>query len=66
MDKIQKLIGVLSDDRVQKRALLSKSNQTCKICERPAKKFLSKLSEFEFQVSQICEDCQNYYYGVEH
>ena len=66
MGKIQELIGVLSDDRVQDRALISKSNRTCKICERPATDFLSAASEFEFQVSQICEACQNYYYGMEH
>ncbi|MGD8837819.1 MAG: hypothetical protein PVJ19_22965 [Desulfobacteraceae bacterium] len=66
MDKIQELIGVLSDDRVRNRKQISKSNHTCIICEQPAEKFLSASSEFEFKVSQICEDCQNYYYGVEH
>jgi hypothetical protein len=66
MDKIQELIGMLSDGRVQERAVFSKSNQTCKICEQPATQFLSPASEFEFQVSQICESCQNYFYGMEH
>lgn len=65
MNKIQELIGVLSDDRIQERSFFSKSNQTCKICEQPATEFLSAASEFEFRVSQICEDCQNYFYGKE-
>ena len=66
MDRIQELIDALSDERVQGRTLISKANQTCKICEKPADKFLSAASKFEFLVSHICEDCQQYYYGVDH
>lgn len=64
MDRIQKLIEVLSDKRVQERTLLAKSTQTCKICGQPAGEFLSDSSKFEYLVSKICQDCQNYYYLI--
>ncbi len=62
MDRIQELIEVLSDKQVQARDLNAKTSHTCKICGTPAEHFLSASSEFEYQVSHICQDCQNYYY----
>lgn len=64
MDRIQELIDVLSDERVQELSVVSKKNQTCKICEKPANHFYSAASKFEYLVSGICEDCQQYYYGL--
>jgi hypothetical protein len=56
----------LSDKKVQERTFLAKSTQTCKICGQSADKFLSDSSEFEYLVSKICQDCQNYYYLLKH
>ena len=61
MDRIQELIKVLSDKNVQERTLLAKTTRTCKICGGPAGEFLSDTSKFEYLVSKICQDCQNYY-----
>jgi len=63
MVRIRELINVLSDKQVQQRTRYSRLNQTCKICTKPADKFLSTASKFEFLVSNICQDCQTYYYG---
>lgn len=65
MDRIQELIDVLSEERVQELSLASKKSHICKICGKPAHRFYSAAAKFEFLVSRICEDCQQYYYGIE-
>ena len=62
MDRIQELIEILSDKAVQSRTFSAKANQKCKICGNPADSFHTPMAKFEYHLSIICEDCQNYYY----
>ena len=37
----------------------------CLTCGQPAVEFRDDLSEREFQISGMCQDCQDNFYGVE-
>jgi superfamily II helicase len=63
MEKISEFIAILSDKNIQQRTADAKTNRLCKICGREAGNFLDAKSEFEYQISAICEECQNYYLG---
>lgn len=63
MEKIQEFISILSDKKIQQRTANAKTNRLCKICGQPVRDFLNAKSEFEYQISAICEECQNYYIG---
>jgi hypothetical protein len=63
MEKITEFIAILSDKNIQQRAVDAKTNRLCKICGQPVSDFLDAKSEFEYQISAICEACQNYYIG---
>lgn len=63
MEKISEFIAILSDKNIQDRTADARTNRLCKICGRPVSSFLDAKSEFEYQISAICEECQNYYIG---
>ena len=62
MIRLQELIETLSDQRIEDRVRAARDNRTCKICGDPAKTFKSKLTKMEYQISSICEKCQEYFY----
>lgn len=62
MVRLHELIEILSDQKVEERALAAKSNQICKICGGPAMAFGSGLTKIEYEISTICEKCQEYFY----
>lgn len=64
MEKISEFIAILSDEKIQQRTVDAKTNRMCKICGRPVSDFLDAKSKFEYQISAICEQCQNYYIGI--
>ena len=61
MDRLQELIGALSDRKVQDRTYFAKQTRMCKLCNKPAVAFNSTFSEYEYRLSTICEDCQSYF-----
>jgi len=61
MDRLRELIEVLSRKKVQNRTYQAKQDSICKICKNPAISFETNLSEYEYKVSGICEDCQRYF-----
>lgn len=63
MEKISEFIAILSDKNIQQRTADAKTNRLCKICRQPVSDFLDARSEFEYQISTICEECQSYYIG---
>lgn len=65
MDKISEFIAILSDKNIQQRTANARTNRLCKICGQPVSNFLDAKSEFEYQISAICEECQNYYLDYE-
>lgn len=62
MARISELIGALSDEAVAARSLYAKREGTCKICGRPATFFRTPFSELEYNLSAICQACQDYYF----
>jgi hypothetical protein len=64
MDRIEELIGALSDKEVLLRSYAAKHNHVCKICNRPAKSFRTPFSELEYSISSICQACQDYYFSI--
>lgn len=65
MDRIEELIGALSDKEVLLRSYAAKHNQLCKICAQPAKSFRTPFSELEYSISSICQACQDYYFPID-
>ena len=62
MDRIQELIRTLTHDDVRSRAKIARAQQICKICGNPATSFRMPLARFEYNVSLICQSCQDYYW----
>ena len=62
MSRLQELIEILSDKKVEGRALAARASNTCKICGGPAIAFGSRQTKSEYEISTICEKCQKYYY----
>ncbi len=62
MDRLQELIGALSDKDVLSRSYAAKHNHVCKICAKPARSFRTPFSELEYSISSICQACQDYYF----
>ena len=65
MDRIAEFIAILSDKHIQQRTTEARDNHKCKICNQPAETFVNALSAFEYQISTICQECQNYFFGGE-
>ncbi len=65
MDRIEELIGALSDKEVLLRSYAAKHNHVCKICTKPAKSFRTPFAELEYRISSICQACQDYYFSID-
>ena len=62
MSKAQELISVLSDEQVIARESFAKAHRLCKICGEPADGFRTPRAKMEYDVSMICQSCQDYYF----
>jgi hypothetical protein len=62
MNRLQDLIDTLSDEQVILRGYQARRTGICKICSQPANSFRTPFSELEYQISSICQQCQDYYY----
>ncbi len=63
MDRLQELIGALSDEDVLLRSYMARHDHVCKICAKPANSFRMPLSKLEYSMSSICQACQDYYFS---
>ena len=61
MNRIEELITVLDGHEVRERAESAKADHVCKICLKPAVVFRTTLAELEYNLSSICQSCQDYY-----
>ena len=66
MSRIEELIEVLSSSDAFAGNPNAKARHACKICNQPAKHFRNAKAELEYHISAICQDCQDYYFPVEH
>jgi len=62
VDRLSELIVALSDEAVAARSIYAKHEGTCKLCGRAAKFFRTPFSELEYNLSSICQECQDYYF----
>lgn len=61
MNRIEELIDVLEKRHARTRAWIARAQQRCIICQKPATEFRSLRAELEYNLSSICQDCQDYY-----
>ena len=62
MDRLRELIDVLGDQTVKTRNTLARRDLICKICGNSADTFRTPFSELEYNISAICQACQDYYF----
>jgi hypothetical protein len=62
MQVLDELIKVLSEPEVAVRNCRARADRTCKLCGGPARRFRDAISEFEYQISAICQGCQDKYF----
>lgn len=65
MDRLEELIGALSDKAVLSRSFAASHSRTCKICGEPANEFRTSFSKLEYSISSICQACQDYYFLID-
>jgi phosphoribosyl-dephospho-CoA transferase len=63
MQPLNELIRALSEPEVSLRDTFARSARICKICGKSARRFRDSISEFEYRVSAICQQCQDRYFG---
>jgi len=66
MSRIEELIEVLSSSDAYAGNPNAKARHVCKICNQPATYFRSARAELEYHISAICQECQDYFFAVEH
>lgn len=62
MQSLNELIRALSEPEVSVRDAFARSTHTCKLCGESALGFRDRLAEFEYNVSAICQKCQDRYF----
>ena len=61
MSKIQELINALENEDTRARSSTAKSKRICVICGKSVIHFTKSSAWLEYNLSCICESCQNYY-----
>jgi hypothetical protein len=61
MNRIEELINILAETEVRLRAESAKAKRICKICGNPAVSFRTYREEMEYNLSLMCQSCQDYY-----
>jgi hypothetical protein len=63
MSRLAQLIDVLEDSDYTHHYRSAKSSHTCMLCGDQASAFQDESAELEFQVSGLCQQCQDEYFG---
>ena len=61
MKNLQKLIEFISDSNYGSNFVIAKNSNSCVMCKEQIKKFSTELAEFEYNISALCERCQETY-----
>lgn len=59
MTNLEKLSDLFSNVHYQENLAVAKSTETCVRCSRPAHDFRSLPAKVEYEVSALCQDCQD-------
>lgn len=60
---MQNFLDSMSMNIFGRSRTLAKAGSSCVSCGKPAIKFKDKLSEREFYISSLCQECQNKIFG---
>jgi hypothetical protein len=63
MSRLAQLIDALADSDYTYHYRSAKSSHTCMLCRNQASAFTDEWAELEFQVSGLCQQCQDEYLG---
>ena len=61
MSRLEQLIDVLSHPGYSSRYRSAKSSRTCLICASAAREFSDAWAKLEYEVSALCQGCQEEY-----
>lgn len=59
MTNLEKLSDLFSDVRYHENLAVAKANVTCVRCNRPARDFRNLPAKVEYEVSALCQVCQD-------
>jgi len=62
MTKAIELLEVLSDPRYKASYARAKATATCIKCKKPARTYRDASAKLEYDVSGLCQDCQDYFF----
>jgi len=63
MMKTMELLEVLSDPTYKVSYAQAKATNTCIKCKKSAKTYRDASARLEYEVSGLCQDCQDYYFN---
>jgi len=61
MSRLEQLIDILSHRGYNSRYRSAKSSRTCLICASAAREFSDQWAKLEYEVSALCQRCQDEY-----
>jgi len=61
VSRLEQLIDILSHPGYDSRYRSAKSSRTCVICASAAREFADKWAKFEYEISALCQSCQEEY-----
>ena len=63
MIKATELLEVLSDPTYKASYANAKATGTCIKCKKPAKTYRDSSAKLEYEVSGLCQNCQDYFFN---
>ena len=61
MSRLEQLIDILLNPGYNSLYRSAKSSHTCLICASPAREFSDEWAKLEYEVSALCQRCQEVY-----
>jgi hypothetical protein len=65
MIRSMELIEVLSDPKYKASYANAKATGTCIKCKKPAGSYRTTLAKLEYELSGLCQNCQDYFFNGE-
>ena len=62
MTRATELLEVLSDPTYKASYTQAKATATCIRCKKPARTYRDAWAKLEYDVSGLCQDCQDYFF----
>jgi hypothetical protein len=62
MADMDEILGLFSQPDYKSDYLDAKATETCIKCKRPVGSFRNNASRFEYQISALCQECQDIYF----